>query len=177
MSATSTTSTPEHLVITVNAECVLYTAVGAKGGGSVTSTSSTATGVVTLQPYLDGNPLPTTLNPNPVSNPSFGFPSLPPDGNGPVAFCIRGLQLDTANLALNQMINLFENTRSANSFQWFALNVGNGSHTVDVYATLSSSVAGSGATTTGGTTPAAAAMVGQRTMSIDPDHLANSATF
>jgi hypothetical protein len=174
------TSTTEDLVMNVSAECGLYTAVGAKGGGSGSTTSSTATGVVTISLVLDGKPVPTTLTPNPIPNPSFGNPSLPADGNGPVVYCGRGLQMDTSNLGLNEMISLFENTRSANSFQWFALNVGNGTHHLLVYATLQSSTASSG--TNGGSgstvgTPAAAAMIGQRTLTVDPHHLANSATF
>jgi hypothetical protein len=194
------TSTQEDLIIGVNAECGLYTAVGAKGGGSGSTTSSTATGVVTLSVYLDPGPVSSTTglptsglvptssvndsSANANLNESFGYPPLPADANGPVVYCGRAVNLSTANLGLNEMISLFENTRSANSFQWYSLDVGNGTHTVDVYATLEADTAssgtngGSGSTTIGpGTTPAASAMIGQRTLIIYPDHLGNTASF
>ena len=182
MSSTFKTSTVEDLVINLSAECGLYTAVGAKGGGSNSTTSSQATGIVTIHLTLDGNPLPTTLS-DPYSDTGDPNASPPTTSNGPVVYCNRQLNMQTAGLNLGQLITLFENTRSANSFQWFALNVGNGQHTVTAYATLEADTAssgtngGSGSTTTPVVTPAASALVGQRTMEVYPAHLANSATF
>jgi hypothetical protein len=177
------TSTPTDLLINVSAECGLYTAVSGKGGGSGSTSSSSATGIVTIWLELDGNPVATTLTGSTPAG-SFGDPnaSPPTTGNGPVVFCNRALTMNTANLGLDQLISLFMNTRSANAFQWFSLNVGNGNHELQVKATLEADTASSG--TNGGSgstldpvTPAASALIGQRTLTITPVHLANSATF
>ncbi|HEX6509526.1 MAG TPA: hypothetical protein VF221_18000 [Chloroflexota bacterium] len=182
---TFSTSTTEDLVINFSTECGVYTAVGAKNGGSNTTgvtTSSTAEGKVVIWVQIDGNMLPVSQNA--TSTVPTGT------GNGMVTYCDRNMNLSTQNLSPSQQITLAENTLDANSFQWFDLNVGNGSHTLKVYATLtqittsSQTGGGSGSTTCGPTdpagcypTPAASALVGQRTLEVFPDHLANTASF
>jgi len=182
-STTFTTSTTEDLVLNFSTECGLYTAVGGKNNNTTTSTlpvttSSTAVGQVLVWMQLDGHMLPVSANAGPAGA-----------GNGPVSFCSRALNLSTANLSPQQLIQISETTLDANSFQWFALNVGNGSHTLKVFATLAANTQSSG--TNGGTgacdpttdptcfytTPAASALVGQRTLEVFPDHLAPSASF
>jgi hypothetical protein len=180
-STTFSTSTTEDLVINFSAECGLYTAVGAKNGGSNTSgvtTTSTATGEVDITVKLDGQVV--QVSPNNVGSGPL---------NGPVTYCNRTLQLDTSNLSPSQLIALAETTMNADSFQWFSLNVGNGTHTLEVWASLIQTTASGG---TGGgtgscdpstdagcgfTTPAASAIVGQRTLEVFPDHLAPTASF
>jgi hypothetical protein len=182
-STTFSTSTTEDLIVNFSTECGIYTAVGGKNGGTNTTgvtTSSTATGQVLVWIQLDNKMLP-------VSN-------IAPAGtvqrpNGPVSYCSRTLNLSTANLSPSQLIQISETTLDANSFQWFALNVGNGSHTLTVNATLVATTATGG---TGGgtgscdlnvdptcfyTTPASSAIVGQRTLEVFPDHLSNTANF
>lgn len=179
------TSTTEDLVIQVNAECGLYTAVGAKGNYDLFApsptpiqTSSTAMGQVQVWLELDGKPLPTTL----TSAYRFGDPNATPPttGNGPVVFCNRQFNLSTQNLLAPQLITLFEKTRQANAYQWFALNVGNGTHTLVAKATLvasTESIGNDGSVTVTYVTPAASAIIGQRTMTVEPVHLMNSAEF
>jgi len=184
-STTFSTSTTEDLVMNFSTECGIYTAVGGKNSnqlgttvnGTVT-TSSTATGRVIVWLQLDGKVLPVSANAGDAG-----------PGNGPVSFCSRTLNLSTANLSPQQVIQISEDTLDANSFQWFALNVGNGTHTLKVYANLVADTAASG--TNGGTgicdpttdltcayaTPAASALVGQRTLEVFPDHLSNTASF
>jgi hypothetical protein len=182
-STTFNTSTTEDLVLTFSTECGLYTAVGGKNNNTTTTTlpvttSSTAVGQVLVWMQLDGHMLPVSANAGAAG-----------PGNGPVSFCQRALNMSTANLSPQQVIQISENTLDANSFQWFALNVGNGSHTLKVFATLSANTQSSG--TNGGsgscdpttdptcayTTPAASALVGQRTLEVYPDHLAPTASF
>jgi hypothetical protein len=190
--ATFTTSTTEDLVMNFSTECGLFTAVGAKNNNTTTgttTTSSTAIGEVLVWLELDGKMLPVSQSATTASPP---VPTGP--GNGPVSYCSRTLNLSTANLSPQQVITLAETTLDANSFQWFDLNVGNGSHTLNVMGTLAATTVSMG---TGGgtgstglpscvpavdpascyTTPAASAIVGQRTLEIYPDHLANTATF
>ena len=188
--ATFTTSTTEDLVMNFSTECGIYTAVGGKNNNTVTgllpaTTSSTAVGQVQVYLMLDGNLLPVSASAGPAT---FGEANTSP--NGPVSYCDRALQLNTSNLSPQQLIAISINTLDANSFQWFALNVGNGAHTLEVWANLIANTAssgtngGTGSTTCGPTdpstcftTPAASAIVGQRTLEVFPDHLANTASF
>lgn len=170
---TFSTSTVEDLLMSVSSECALYTAVGAAGPGT---TTSTATGEVMVWLNLDGKNLPTS---GAGSNPNFGGDpnaNPPTTGNGPVVFCDRASNLSTAGLTPTQMLTTYDNTRNADAFTWFALDVGNGSHTLKVMADLVSSTSGTGATITY-QTPAASAVIGQRTLTVEPTHLSNTASF
>lgn len=188
-STTFSTSTTEDLVLNFSTECGIYTAVGGKNtnlttvNGTVT-TSSTATGRVLVWLQLDGHVLPVS------QNATTGASAVPPGpGNGLVSYCSRTLNLSTANLSPQQVIQISEDTLDANSFQWFALNVGNGTHTLNVYADLVADTLASGTNGGSGTcdpttdpscayvTPAASALVGQRTLEVYPDHLAPTASF
>ncbi len=179
------TSTPRDLIVTLNMECGLYTAVGAKGSYNPLSstgtiqTSSTAIGQVIAWVELDGHPLATTLA-NPYNN--IGDPNADPPttSNGPVVFCNRAFNLSTQNFNIDQLITLFIKTRDAHSYSWFALNVGNGTHTLVVKSKLVAETASSGnggSVTITYTPPAASALVGQRTLIVEPVNLQNSATY
>jgi hypothetical protein len=173
-SSTFKTSTPEDLLITVNSECGIYTAVGATGknaAGGTIQTSSTAIGDVVVWVELDGKAVPTNFN----AGQAFTRGSATTAPNGPVTFCNRAFNLSTQGLPIGQWLAIWENTKQANSFAWYALNVGNGPHTLNVYAELTATATGD---TTGSTftftTPAASAMIGQRTLSVEPVNLMNS---
>lgn len=172
---TFSTSTVEDLLMNVSAECALYTAVGATGG-TATQTTSTATGEVMLWLNLDGKNLPTSANAGPYNNTGDPNANPPTTGNGPVVFCDRAMNLSTQGLTAGQIITLYDNTRDANAFNWFALNVGNGTHTLKVFGDLVSSTMGTGGTITY-MTPAASAIIGQRTLTVTPTHLAPTASF
>ncbi|MGH9998962.1 MAG: hypothetical protein ACRD90_03760, partial [Nitrosopumilaceae archaeon] len=59
-------------------------------------------------------------------------------------------------------------TKSTHGFNWVALNVGSGVHTVEVKAMLTSAVIGDGD---------ASVMVGKRTLIVEPVKLANDVTI
>lgn len=69
-----------------------------------------------------------------------------------------------------QEVALYLSTRSANGFNWLALNVGSGMHELDVYAKLSTEL-------TNDDQIRATAMVGKRSISVLPGKLANDANF
>ena len=89
-------------------------------------------------------------------------------GPAPKVFCNRAFRISTP-LFVGDAISLFQKTRSANAFNWGALNVGNGIHTLVVKAQLDASVTGVGTF--------AQAAVGKRTLVVEPAKLANDAAF
>ena len=146
---------PQDIVIQVALECSLltdvysttiddhpegYTAVGR------------AEAHVDIQVLLDGAPV--TLN---------------GADDGSVTFCdrvhqqeIRDIDEDTGNFTIRQ----FQQTMSANAFNWVALDLGSGLHTIEVVATITA------ANTEGSFAQGA---VGDRTLIVEPVHFANGA--
>lgn len=148
LSGSLKTSSPTDLVIKVTLECALQTDVKTVGNAD-----STAIAAVEVWVEIDGFPVP-------VSN----FPA--PD-NGRVVFCNRTFQLKTSLFDdLDATIELFLKTRSANAFNWVDLNLGAAVHTIEVKAQLTAQVTGSGR---------AQAIVGKRTLVVEPEKLANDA--
>src|SRR2546427_200152 len=88
--------------------------------------------------------------------------------SGKVVFCNRAFKI-SAPLFAPEVIKLFQKTRSTHAFNWGALNVGNGIHTLVVKAQLDASVTGVGTF--------AQAAVGKRTLVVEPAKLANDAEF
>lgn len=110
--------------------------------------------------------------------------------NGRVLFC----KLDESSTALQNALNVstqltttesqFKATRTSNSFNWLAKNVGQGTHTVEVKALVQQASSGSfskdtdsltnflGSTTGGSSTvpnaPSAQGVIGKRTLIIEP---------
>ena len=118
LSAQFRTSTPADLLISVNAECALWT--------NVSSPMGEADARVTMWVELDGNAVPVT------SDPAKGGPD-----DGRVAFCNRVFRIEGG-----ADVDLFLRTRAANAFTWGTLNVGNGIHTVEVKARLQAEALG-----------------------------------
>lgn len=102
LSAQFRTSDPADLLISVNAECALWT--------NVMSPMGEADARVTTWVELDGNAVPVT------SDPAKGGPD-----DGKVAFCNRVFRIEGGT-----DVELFLRTRAANAFTWGTLNVGNG---------------------------------------------------
>jgi hypothetical protein len=145
LSATAKTSAPTDLSLSLHTECALWTDVQVAGGGSSTSKAA-----VKVWIELDGSPVPVSV--------------LAGD-DGKVVFCNRELGLD---LLGGSVIDLFEKTRSANAFQWMALNVGPGDHSIVVKARLEANVIGTGIAQAG---------VGRRTLIVEPGKMAVDAIF
>jgi len=143
-------STPTDLIIQLTGECALWT--------DIVSPDSEAAAKVTVWVELDGQRVPVTSDSN-----ADGIFNDPDDGS--VVFCNRAFRIS----APINIIELFQNTRAANAFNWGALNVGNGIHTLEVKAQLEASVTGAGTF--------AQAAVGKRTLVVEPAKLANDATF
>jgi hypothetical protein len=104
---------------------------------------------------IDGVPVPVT------SDPAKGGPD-----DGRVVFCNRDFRIST--LIPIVIDDLFIKTRSANAFNWGALNVGAGIHTIKVKARLEGEVTVMGN---------AHAAVGKRTLIVEPSKLANDITI
>ena len=153
LSGTFRNSTPTDLIIQVTAECALWT--------DIVSPESEAAATVTVWVELDGARVPVTSDSN-----GDGVFDDPDDGK--VIFCNRAFRISTP-LFVGDAIRLFQKTRSANAFNWGALNVGNGIHTLVVKAQLDASVTGVGTF--------AQAAVGKRTLVVEPAKLANDAEF
>jgi hypothetical protein len=151
-------STPADLLIGVTAECGLWTQTVVSD-----SESEQADAAVTMWVELDGQVLPVTFDSN-----GDGVYDDPDDGR--VAFCNREQELETTNLGDPEVIDLFLRTREANGFNWAALDVGNGIHELKVFAQLDVEVQGTGS-------GSALAVVGKRTVQIQPDHFKNDETF
>jgi hypothetical protein len=152
LSATMRNSSPTDLIIHLTGECALWT--------DIISPDSEAAAQVTVWIELDGAAIPVTNDAN--GDGIFGDPD-----DGKVVLCNRAFKI-SAPLFLGDAISLFLKTRAANAFNWVALNVGSGIHTLQVKAQLDASV-------TGGTFAQAA--VGKRTLVVEPAKLANDATF
>ena len=153
LSATFRNSTPTDLIIQVTEECALWT--------DIISPESEAAAAVTVWVELDGAAVPVTSDSN-----GDGVFNDPDDGK--TIFCNRAFRISTP-LFVGDVIRLFQKTRSANAFNWGALNVGNGIHTLVVKAQLDASVTGVGTF--------AQAAVGKRTLVVQPAKLANDAQF
>src|SRR5216110_3198854 len=112
LSGTFRNSTPTDLIIQVTEECALWT--------DITTPESEAAAAVTVWVELDGAAVPLTSDSN-----GDGVFDDPDDGKA--IFCNRAFRISTP-LFVGDVIRLFQKTRSANAFNWGALNVGNGIH-------------------------------------------------
>jgi hypothetical protein len=180
------TSTQRDLIVTLSAECGLYSGVGPKSSYDPPTSmgnaraSADATGKVIAWLELDGNPLPTTLQGHPavtIGSPSSGSTTT---ANDPAVLCSRAHNVGTQSFLKSQLLTLFAMTRDAASHTWLATSVGSGEHRLVAKAELVSETASPGSdggVTVAHTTPAASALVGQRTLSIEAVALQSSATY
>ena len=139
------TSTPTDLVLRLSSECALWTDITVVG-----DTTSEAVATVKMWVEIDGVPVK-------VSSGDTG------EEAGKVVFCNRAFKMTTLNWDEDQTLETYLSTRSANAFNWMALNVGSGIHTVVVMAQLETEVTGVGEAKAG---------VGKRTLIVEPVKLA-----
>jgi hypothetical protein len=151
LNGTLRASSPTDLIISVTAECALWTSVTNVGPDS----TSESTATVKLWVELDGSPVKVAS-------------SDASDDNGQVVFCNRDYKVVMQHFDQNETLQQFLNTRTANAFNWVALNVGNGVHTLEVKGQLDVQVSGMGT---------AQAAVGKRTLIVDPVKLSNDASI
>ena len=149
------------LAIEITGECALFTDVKTINTGT-SSDSSQAIANVEMWVEIDGNTVPVTQD---------AGDGQPDDGH--IVFCNRDHKLNTIFKDDNNddsiTIEDYIHSREANAFNWIALNVSSGVHLVEVKAILTANV----------TTPngLAEALVGKRTMIVNPIHLAPDASF
>lgn len=151
LSASLKTSKPTDLIHQVTLECTLQTDVKTVGDAD-----STAFAQLKVWVEVDGIPVAVA-----------GTDTL---ANAEVIFCDREFRLKTSDFQpiVTPTIEAFLKTRSAHGFNWIDLNLGSGTHTIDVKAVLTALVAGNGK---------AQALVGKRTLVVEPTKLANDVTI
>ena len=163
MQATLRTSKPQDLLIGVNLECTILTSLIT---GGENAESSTARGEVRVWTELDGNIVPI----NTISSGRNEAPA-PGDETDKITFCDRTYSRSVTDTENDDdgtdTESDFIRTKSAHSFQWVRLNAGSGVHTIVVKADLTVNTAGDAV---------AEAIVGNRTLIVEPERFANDAS-
>ena len=171
LSATFKTSKPEDLLISVSAECSILTDVVIAGNPMPGATDDqTASGDVRVYLKLDGKVVPMQDTSAPPQDPVAS-------GNGDAlkdsaTFCDRVFRRTVGDSEANpdgiDSSRDYLSTKSANAFNWVRLNTGSGDHTLQVFATFTTSATqGSNAD----------AYIGNRTLIVEPTKLANNAVI
>lgn len=140
------TSKPEDLILQVTAECSILTELRTTG-----TDDANAFGQVRVWVTIDGQFVPVASG----------------DDDGKVVFCNRAERRITtvgADDENDTSTETHQSTRQANGFNWMALDVGSATHTIEVHAELTETAMGD---------EAADAVVGNRTLVIEPTKSAN----
>jgi hypothetical protein len=157
LTAVMHTSQPTDLILQVSAECSILTTVTNTG-----TSTATATGQVRVWVTVDGQIVPVQS----VSNPPQTTPP-PGDDTDKAVFCERTHTVNFMPSTETETIQQYQATKNADAFNWLRQNVGAGDHIIRVKADLASSA-------TNGT---AEAVVGNRTLIVDPTKMANDAVI
>lgn len=156
LSGTLRSSAPSDLLISVTAECAIATDLTTEGNDT-----AEATGVAEVWVEVDG----TAIG---VNNVGTSTTTAEPQDDGKAVFCQRAYRRETSMFDdQDATIKTFLRTREASGFNWVALNVGKGIHTVEVLAELTE-------TTVNEATADVA--IGDRTVIVEPAKLANDAS-
>ena len=172
LSAKIKSSKPSDLMIHVSAECAVETSHTSDGKTS----TNTAHGYARLWIDIDGKIVPIQAASAPPQDPG-AQPSGGEDDK--VTFCERKesyTRTDNNALCVGEAINelncerqeWYQNTKSANAFNWVRLNVGSGDHVVSLKADVVDT-----ASATAPDTSTAKAFIGNRTMIVEPTKMAN----
>ena len=184
LSANIKSAKPTDLMIHVSAECAVETRHFRNGK----MTNNEAEGTARIWVEIDGKIVPIESASAPPQDP--GAQPAGDDGDK-VTFCHRAEGYDKTDgnpLCVEEIPDdpgpppvpgspavgceteeWFQNTKSANAFNWVRLNVGSGNHVVAVKADVSE-LAGS---TTPGEVSEAQAYIGNRTLIVEPTKMAN----
>lgn len=134
-------------------ECALLTEVTVIGNDE-----SRAMASVKIWIEVDGEPVRVSSDEDPED-----------DDYGKVVFCNRDYELEIqAHQDEEAMFRQFMDTRSANAFTWIHQGLGNGVHDLEVKAQLEANVHGMGN---------AHALIGKRTLHVEPIQLPNDVEF
>ena len=147
LSGSMKTSSPTDLILSVSLECSILTQVTTVGNDD-----AQAFGRVEVWVEIDGQPVGVT------------------DGDdGKVVFCDRAHR-QTTSLFNDEdaTITSYLATRTANAFNWVALNTGSGDHVIEVKAHFTEEATDNAV---------AKAVVGKRTFVAEPTKLANDVTI
>jgi hypothetical protein len=185
-------SNPQDLILSLSAECALWTNTATTGDDDAETKARVETWVT-----IDGKIVPVSPNDTAPAN-----GSVDPDdqaGAGRVVLCNRATRMKTENIetittALGTapdpdleddiIIRSYNRTREANGFNWAAIDVGRNYDTdgdnvvnVEVHARLAGEVQDQDTSDNDGdTSPAAMAAIGKRTLVIEPTRMAVRAT-
>jgi hypothetical protein len=129
MTARMKTSTVADLRLEVTAECTILSNITNAG-----TSSSGYQAKVDVWVEVDGAPVPVV--PPASTTGASGTGSSGPD-DGRVVFCNREFTRNTTFASDSESIKDVESTEQANAFNWVAMNVGNGIHTIVVKAHFS----------------------------------------
>lgn len=155
LSDTIKTSTPTDLLLQPTVETALFTDIMTMGNDQ-----SEAEASVTCWIELDDEPV--------VVSSDYTAAGLSEQAASEVVFDKRAHRMETANFDDEEAtIRQFLDTRSANGFNWVTLDVGNGEHELELKGRLDVNVDDSNAE--------ARAIVGPRTMIVEPVKLPNDA--
>ncbi|HVL32645.1 MAG TPA: hypothetical protein VM600_03585 [Actinomycetota bacterium] len=148
LSATIRSSNPTDLILQVTAECSIVTNVTTIGNDN-----QRAFGQVRVWVEIDGSPVPV---------------ATADASGGRVVFCNRAYQRTTELLDdEDATIRTFFSTRHANAFNWLKLDVGSGIHTIEVKGELTAEATDRAV---------AEAVIGNRSLIVEPTKLPNDAT-
>lgn len=170
LEATLRTSKPADLMLQVSMECSIITDVqtGPSNMPGATDVAS-AEGTIRVWVEIDGEVVPI----NSVSSPPQDAPEPGDKATDGVTFCNRVHEQDVADGespgdGLDKHRTYLE-TKAANAFNWLRLNAGSGVHQIVVKADLTTNSAGEMAE--------AEAMIGNRTLIVEPTKMANDASI
>jgi len=163
MTAKFKTAAPEDAILNVSLECTILTALITNNDNN----SATATSTITVWVEIDGKVVPI----NDVSSPGDHTPGIGNDTDR-VVFCNREYSRTVTDTedpedGIDQ-IDDYISTKSSHSFQWLVMNLGSATHTITVKANLVTNTVGQAQAT---------AVVGNRTLIVEPTKLANDASF
>ena len=168
LTATFKTSKPEDLLINVSAECSILTNTVIHGGPNAATDSASAGGRIRVWLELDGKIVPLQSTSTPPQNPSAAG-----DDSDKITFCDqvhqRSVTDNEADKDGTDGSTDYLKTKSSAAFNWVYLNTGSGDHTLVVKADLILDQATADSS--------AEAVVGNRTLVIEPTKLANNAVI
>lgn len=166
MRATLKTSNPTDLLLEVNLECTILTALTTGGENSALSQASGD-----IRVWLEfGNGDDVIIVPINDVSAKASEDRVGGDDSDKVTFCNRTYQREVTDTENDDdgtdTIDDYIETKSAHSFSWVLLNAGSGVHDVVVRADLTTATIGDATAT---------AMVGNRTLIVEPTKMANDA--
>jgi hypothetical protein len=170
LTATMKTSKPTDLILSVTLECSILTDLTTGAVAGATSDSATAGGRVRVWIEVDGHMVPIQSESAPPQDPA----AQPDGGEGDkVTFCDRIYHRDVSdnendNDGLDKTHDYIQ-TKSSHGFNWVRMNTGSGDHRIEVKADLILDAPEG--------TAEATAVVGNRTLIVEPTKMANDAVI